>query len=221
MGDAGIVARVGGPEPGALAVVVLGHRRREAVAGAGEIRTIEHRLTRHEQRFHHDARVVEPAGELHPLGGQVHAQPEIAAHGVPLPDAQHEREQLRRLPDPLAQLARPAEDRADFGRGIAARRDVGGTQRAQQLELAGVSLGGFVERFEQLQAPGQVADRLDLRRPLPRPQPRLEPVADRLLGQARFGEVVGEQLRLGRDGLRETAPPSPRRFAGGTAGACP
>ena len=37
VGDAGVVARVGGPELGALPVVVLGDRRREAVAGAGEI----------------------------------------------------------------------------------------------------------------------------------------------------------------------------------------
>ena len=37
MGDAGIVARVGGPKPGALPAVVLRYRLREAVAGAGEI----------------------------------------------------------------------------------------------------------------------------------------------------------------------------------------
>ena len=30
----------------------------------------------------------EPLGELHPLGGQLRAQPQIAAHEVPLPDAQ-------------------------------------------------------------------------------------------------------------------------------------
>ena len=48
-----------------------------------------------------------------------------------------------------------------------------------------------------------MADRFALRRSLPRPQPRLEPVADRLLGQARLGEVVGEQLRLRLGGLRE------------------
>ena len=105
-GDAGIVARVDCPKLGALPVVVLGHRRREAVAGAGEIRTIEHRLTRHEQRFHHDAGVVELAGKLHPLGGQVHAQAEIAAYGMPLPDTENDRKQLERLPHPLTQLMR-------------------------------------------------------------------------------------------------------------------
>ena len=63
--------------------------------------------------------------------------------------------------------------------------------------------GGLRERADQRQAFRQwpiastSADRS------PRPQPRLEPVADRLLGQARLGEVVGEQLRPRLGGLRE------------------
>ena len=48
-----------------------------------------------------------------------------------------------------------------------------------------------------------MADRFAVRRSLPRPLPRLEPVADRLLGQARLGEVVAQQLRLRLGGLRE------------------
>ena len=48
-----------------------------------------------------------------------------------------------------------------------------------------------------------MAYRFAERRSLPRPLPRLEPVADGLLGQARLGEVVAQQLRLRLDGLRE------------------
>ncbi len=44
VGNAGIVARVGCPKFCALPVFELGHRRREAIAGTGEIRLIEHRL---------------------------------------------------------------------------------------------------------------------------------------------------------------------------------
>ena len=48
-----------------------------------------------------------------------------------------------------------------------------------------------------------MADRFGDRRSLPRPLPCLQPVVDGLLGQARLGEVVGEQFRLRLDGLRE------------------
>ena len=157
------MARAGRPEPGSLAVVVLGDGRRKAVPGAGEVRAIEHGLARHEQGFHDDARILEPTGELHPLGGQIHAQPEVGANGVPLPDPQHEREQLLRLAGALAQLARPAENGTDLGCGITARSDVGGAQRAQQLQLLPVALRGLGQGREKSQAPVEVTDRLDLR----------------------------------------------------------
>src|ERR1700730_17821526 len=48
-----------------------------------------------------------------------------------------------------------------------------------------------------------MAYRFAERRSLPRPLPRLEPVADGILGQARLGEVVAQQLRLSLGGLRE------------------
>src|ERR1700730_16067038 len=48
-----------------------------------------------------------------------------------------------------------------------------------------------------------MANRFAERRSLPRPLPRLVPVADGILGQARLGEVVAQQLRLSPGGLRE------------------
>src|SRR5258707_7818552 len=48
-----------------------------------------------------------------------------------------------------------------------------------------------------------MAYRFAERRSLPRPLPRLEPGADAILGQARLGEVVAQQLRLSLGGLRE------------------
>ena len=59
---------------------------------------------------------------------------------MPLPDSEHESEELGRLARPRAQLSRPAEDRADLGCRIAADREVGDAKRTEQLELAGVSL---------------------------------------------------------------------------------
>ena len=137
-----------------------------------------------------------------PLRGQFPAQPKVAAHRVPLPDSQHQREQLTRLPDPLAQLARPLENRADFGRGITASGDVCGAQGGQKLGFGGIPCGGL-QVLEQLQAPGQVADRFDLRRPCPRPQSGLQPAGDGLLRQTSFGKVVAEKLRLCLGGLGE------------------
>ena len=139
MGDAGVVAGVGGPELCALAVVVVGHCSRAVITGAGEIPTVEHRQTRHEQRFHQHAGVVQRPDKLHRFGCQVHAQPEVAAHHVPRTVAPHDPELLRRLPNPVSQFARPAEDRADLWCGVTARRDVGGAQRVKKLQLLGIA----------------------------------------------------------------------------------
>ncbi len=125
-----------------LAIVrKLANRPAEVVAGSAKSRTIELRLPRHEQSFHHDAGVVDFLGKLHPLGGQVHAQAEISANGMPLPDTENDCEQLQRLPDPLTQLMRPVERRSDFGRGITARSDVRGTQGTEEFQFPGVPLG--------------------------------------------------------------------------------
>ncbi len=80
-----------------------------------------------------------PAGEFHSLGGELTAEAEVAAHGVPLPDAEHEREELARLADAFAELSGTAEDRADFGRGVAAHGEICDAKRGEQLELPAVS----------------------------------------------------------------------------------
>ncbi len=99
---------------------------------------------------------------------------------------------------------RSNKDGADFGRGVSVRRKVGGSQRGEQLELAGAPLGSFVEGLEQCTTPGQVADGFGLSRALARLQPGLEPVADRFLGHTRLGEVMGDQFWAGEDGLRKS-----------------
>ncbi len=189
-------------------------------AVANSPRKVE-RDPRQEQCFHEHAGVAGLFGERHRLASQIRAEKQVGADEVPDPHPPHDGEALPRLPDPLAQLPGAGEDRPDLRGGIPVRRDIRSAQRVQELQLEGVALRRFVERAEQLQALGQVADRLDVRTPLLRPQPRFEPVADCLLGQARLGEVVGEQLRLRLDDLRELALPAPRRSAGGTAAACP
>ena len=93
--DAGVVARLRGPELDALPVVELGERRREAVAGAGEICPIEHRLAGDVERFHHAAGIVEGPGKFHRLGDQLHTEPDLAADEMPLPDAHDDRDELR------------------------------------------------------------------------------------------------------------------------------
>ena len=102
----------------------------------------------------------------------------------------------------LAQLACSAENGTDLRCGITARSNVGGTQRAQQLQLLPIALCGFGQCREKSQAPIEVTDRLDFRGSFPRPHARLEPVADRPLGQAGLREVVRDQLRRRLDRLR-------------------
>src|SRR5262249_24815762 len=102
VGYAGVVARVGGPELPALAVVEAGHRLLMTGTGTRDLGTVDPRDARHEQRFHHDAGVAEPFVQRHSVGSQVQAQPQIAADDAPLPHAQHDPEQLLRIADPLA-----------------------------------------------------------------------------------------------------------------------
>ena len=81
------------------------------------------------------------SAKLHRLRGEVRAEPEIAADDMKRKVAPHHGEALRRLPDPLAERAGAAEHRADLRRRISARRDVGGAERPEQIQLAGVPLG--------------------------------------------------------------------------------
>ncbi len=159
VGHAGVVPGISGPELRALAVVVGTQRVLVAGTGTRELGTVEHRDARHEQRFHQHAGVVQTFGERHPVGSQVHTHPQVAAHDVPLPHAQHDPELLLRLPDPLAQFARPDQDRPDFGCGVTAGRDVGRGQCGEELQLPVVASTRLLERVQQREAFRQMADR--------------------------------------------------------------
>src|SRR2546423_9736428 len=86
---------------------------------------------------------------------------------------------------------------------MAAARDVGGPQRGKKLQLLLTVITRLPKPPQQGEAFGQMTDRFAVRRSLPRPQARLEPVADRLLGQPRLGEVVSQQFGLRLSRLRE------------------
>ena len=200
--DAGVLAGERGP--GARAVAVVEFQSTSAVGlGGGELSATHRCDSGEEQRLHEHAGVVRPLGERHGFGSQGGAEPQFGTDETPDHNPPHDREQLGRLSDPLAQVARPLEDRADLRGGVTVRRDVRRAERIEQLELQSVTIGRRRERADERQAFRQVADGLDLRRPFSRPQPRLQPVPGALLGQARLGEVMGEQLRPRLGGLRE------------------
>ena len=142
-----VVAGVGGPELGALAVVVGGQGFLAACTGAGKLTAVKHCGARHEQGFHEHAGVVPAFCERHSVGGQVHGQPQIAAHESPLPHAQHDPEQLFRISDPLAEFARTQQDRPNFGRSVTAHRDVGGAEGGEELQFAGIALRSLLKRI--------------------------------------------------------------------------
>ena len=129
--------------------------------------------------------------------------PQVAADDVPLPHAQHDPELLLLLADPLAQFAGPDQDRPDFGRGVTAGRDVGRSQCGEELQFPVVALSRRLRACPTTRGLSSNGRSLRGTPSAPRPLPRLEPVADRLLGQARLGEVVAQQLRLSLRGLRE------------------
>ena len=153
VGDSRIRAGVGGPVSLILRVVVLVHGHCESVVGAGEISTIQHRLTHPLQGFHHNAAVAEPVGKFHPLVGQLRAPPKIAASEVKHPASKHAGEYLRRLTHPLAQLTCPREDGADSVGGVTARRDVGGA-RARTIASSRASRSGDSSRVSSSPNPG-------------------------------------------------------------------
>ena len=118
--DAGILAHESGPERRALAIVKLGDRPRATVASPGKIAAIEPRQTLQEESLHQDAGIVEPFAKRHRFVRQFGADPEIAAHDMEGEISPHHREELRRLPHPLAQRAGATKNRTHFRRGIPA-----------------------------------------------------------------------------------------------------
>ena len=76
------------------------------------------------------------------------------------------------------------------------------------------------QRLEQLDPGGEVADGFQIGRAVTGLLARPLPVANRLLVQPSLGVVLGDQLGLRLDGLRETGPPTPGQCADGTAGGC-
>ena len=64
--------------------------------------------------------IVEPFAKRHRLVRQLAADTEIAAHDMKREISPHHREELRRLPHPLAKRAGAIENRADFRRRIPA-----------------------------------------------------------------------------------------------------
>ena len=94
------------------------------------------------------------------------------------------------------------------------------TQGGQQIKLLLVALGAFGQRPQQLQATVKMSRRLGIGRALGGELSGTLPAADRLGGQACFGQVVRQYLGLALDEFRESVRATPRRPWRGAAAAC-
>jgi hypothetical protein len=104
------------------------------------------------------------------------------------------RKQTRRFAHPLAELASPCVDRLDLGRRVPPCRHDGRTEEHAQLELQLVALGARGLPFEHRQSAPQVLDRFGVRRAIHGALGGSLPRRNRLWDQARFAEMMAEQL---------------------------
>ena len=110
---------------------------------------------------------------------------------------------LNLLAQVVAQLTRQGERLACLGRRHAFGREQRGRPLDLKLErLPGARLAGW-QTIQLLDAFVQMRERLGVGRPLGSAPGRLEPILDRLPGQAGACVVVSQQLRLGLDALGE------------------
>ena len=107
------------------------------------------------------------------------------------------------LPHLLAQLSRPRIGVSRFRGG----KTLGSRQRRAEGELQGQLLLTVLTRVweggQHLQALGEVTDGFHMRRALVRALARLIPVPHRLLGEARLGIMLCQQLGVRLDSLCE------------------
>ena len=135
--------------------------------------------------------------------GDARAGPVEVVHEQPRKDGQ----ELRALGLPRAQLAGPPVGLPHLRGRPALGGDERPAQRDPQVELRPVAIPAGGQAGHELQGLRQLGHGFDHRRARHRPPPGLEPVADRLLRQARLGAVVGEQLGLRLRQLAGSAPP--------------
>ena len=132
MADAGVLA--GELGPGARQGAVIEFQSTSAMGlGGGELSATHRRDCGEEQRLHEHAGVVRPLGECHRFGSQGGAEPQFGTDETPGHSPPHDGEELGRISDPLAKLARPLEDRADLRRSVTTRRHVRRAERIEEL----------------------------------------------------------------------------------------
>ena len=89
-----------------------------------------------------------------------------AAHDTPFPHPQHDSEKPRRSADALTQVPGTLQNGPDFRRGVAVDGDKGGAEGGQKLQRQFSAPGRLGERVQEREAPGQMLDRLAVRRAL-------------------------------------------------------
>ena len=104
---------------------------------------------------------------------------------IKLPQAPQHRDELRRLPDLLAQLPRPGVDLPHFRGGKTLSGPQRHTQRGVQREFVLRALGGVRQRREDFQPCGQMPNRFQVGRALDGPLARPLPIGDGLRQQRR------------------------------------
>ena len=129
----------------------------------------------------------------------------VERHEVRDPEAVEDREQQQRVFGRLSerfslfdQQTCPLRSRLGFRRRISFDMDEWGYQRDLKLDLLATQRGRGGQGRDLVKGTGELLDSFDQRRALQRPLSRFAPPFDGRFGEARLGEVVRQQLRLGR-----------------------
>ena len=131
----------------------------------------------------------------------------IERHIVRDPEAVEDRKQQQRIFGRLSerfslfdQQMCPLRSRLGFRRRISFDMHEWGYQRDLKLDLLATQRGRGRQGRDLVEGPCELLCGFNQRRSLQRPLSRFAPPFDRGLGQARLGEVMRQQLRLGRSG---------------------
>ena len=154
-------------------------------------------------RLHEERGLAGPPGQAKEMLGHRARRGQLAAHRVEPAEPDEDGEELRGVPELLAQRAGAAVALLHLARGLALHGDERGAELAAQAELPARPRVAGGQAREHVERAREVADDLAVRRAPGRARARASPVQDGGLGQPRLRVVVRDQLRLLLRGLRE------------------
>src|SRR5712692_3900202 len=177
--------------------IVEGQALFEVVLGGSQLSKPEQGGPQPSVGPHEESRVLYMLGQTEELLRQFMRRLELSPVQIKQREYHQHREELRSLPQLLAQLPRPGDGFFHFRGHIAFEGAQWDTKGHLQREFLLDTFSSIRQGLEQLQRLGEMTDCFAVRRTLTRALSGLLPVGNRLLYETRLGVVMSKKLRLG------------------------